>query len=341
MSSSNFDSSAPSSSPALADQPINPGQARGPPGSPQLSSAAPSDRGRQRLRKQFSSPQPKLLGPRVELEENIMALCHCQISDQGFADATNMAGPAIEVRRPSKTETTLNAPKEFFTVHLASLKRSLRSCCTLWTVVTEECLTKLGIEFVKDDHRHQPNLLRDIPERNDDSSPFVKQEEETETPVLRPGGPLPGRSRGVRWIRSKGTNSHGGIGDNGDQLSPRKRIHGEELSGRHVDHHLVQPTSRVTMGEPSERPPSLVDPPPVVNIDIETKTGSARFCVPHRQCVGLKEFPAETTATLPSADQACLSACSNRDLADMILFKFGQASLGVLELARRATIFSR
>ncbi|VFQ72131.1 unnamed protein product [Cuscuta campestris] len=71
--------------------------------SPQpLSAVAPGQK-LCRLKKQFPSSTPALRGPRVELEENIMALCHCQISYQGFADATDMVGPSIEVRRPSRT----------------------------------------------------------------------------------------------------------------------------------------------------------------------------------------------------------------------------------------------
>ncbi|VFQ94183.1 unnamed protein product [Cuscuta campestris] len=55
-----------------------------------------------------------------------MALCHCQITDRGFADATDMVGPSIEVLRPTSTQTALDAPSGFFTVHMASLKKGLR-----------------------------------------------------------------------------------------------------------------------------------------------------------------------------------------------------------------------
>ncbi|VFQ80910.1 unnamed protein product [Cuscuta campestris] len=89
-----------SSSSHQADQPAHSGQDQGPSSPPQPSSATVSGWKRRGLGKQFSPPKPVLRGPTVELEENIMALCHCQILDQGFTDATDMVGPAIDVRWP-------------------------------------------------------------------------------------------------------------------------------------------------------------------------------------------------------------------------------------------------
>ncbi|VFQ65582.1 unnamed protein product [Cuscuta campestris] len=89
------------------------------------SSSVPGQKLR-RLKKQFPSSTPALKGSRVELGENIMALFYCQVTDQGFADATDMVGPSIEVRQPSRTQTTLDAPPGFFTLHLASLKKGLQ-----------------------------------------------------------------------------------------------------------------------------------------------------------------------------------------------------------------------
>ncbi|VFQ79094.1 unnamed protein product [Cuscuta campestris] len=79
-----------------------------------------------RLRKQFPSSTPARGGSRVKLNESIMALCHCQVTEQGFADATDMVGPSIDVLRPTSTQTALDAPSGFFTVHLASLKKGLQ-----------------------------------------------------------------------------------------------------------------------------------------------------------------------------------------------------------------------
>ncbi|VFQ73403.1 unnamed protein product [Cuscuta campestris] len=227
--------------------------------SPRPSPSAVHGHRRRRLRKQYPSSTPVDEGSRVELDENIMALCHCQITNRGFADATDMVGPSIEVMRPTHTQTALDAPSGFFTVHLASLKKGLRfplhpllieflnvvdllpcqlvpnshrfiagylvrckdigvnptldhfiftfkltkghkdwaSCASLSQrapflpshptpppdatllsitrqfcnkgvmnikeVVTEETLAGLGFEFVQDELRHQPDLLRDIP----------------------------------------------------------------------------------------------------------------------------------------------------------------------------------
>ncbi|VFQ61180.1 unnamed protein product [Cuscuta campestris] len=79
-----------------------------------------------RLWKQFLSSTPVREGSRVRLDESIMALCHCQVIDRGFADATDMVGPSIEVLRPTSTQPALDASSGFFTVHLASLKKGLR-----------------------------------------------------------------------------------------------------------------------------------------------------------------------------------------------------------------------
>ncbi|RAL45976.1 hypothetical protein DM860_006130 [Cuscuta australis] len=54
------------------------------------------------------------------------------------------------------------------------------------------------------------------------------------------------------------------------------------------------------------------------------RNGVERFNVPHRPSVGLEKFPVETTIGLPTADQARLAASSDRDLADMVVIKFGQ-----------------
>ncbi|VFQ64009.1 unnamed protein product [Cuscuta campestris] len=122
---SDSDSATPSSNSRQADQSAsgrNPGRTPSPQPSP---SAVPGHKRRQ-LRKQFPSSTPVDEGSRVGLDENIMALCHCQITDRGFADATDMVGPSIEVMRPNSTQTALDAPSGFFTVHLASLKKGLR-----------------------------------------------------------------------------------------------------------------------------------------------------------------------------------------------------------------------
>ncbi|VFQ69514.1 unnamed protein product [Cuscuta campestris] len=144
---SDSDSASPPSSSLQADQSTPSSQDQSQSDPPQPSYAAATDQKRRWLRKQFPSPPPVLRGPTVELEENIMALCHCQISDHRFNDATDM-----------------------------SIIRKLygKGVVEIRSVVTEESLAKLGFEFVKDEHRHQPNLLRDLHGRNTDFGPFGK-----------------------------------------------------------------------------------------------------------------------------------------------------------------------
>ncbi|VFQ66162.1 unnamed protein product [Cuscuta campestris] len=331
--------------------------------------AVPGQKLRQ-LRKQSPPSTPALKGKRVRLDENIMGLCHCQITTRGFSDATNMVGPSIEVLRPTSTQTALDAPSGFFTVHLASLKKGLRfhfhsllieflnevdllpcqlvpiltghgdwasyaslsqrssklftsdkkgstkdwkpffvfvstgpespftgsglpsfrrvpcpqSNATLQSitqklcgqgaveikkVVTEESLAALGFEFVQDEHRHQPDLLRDIPEGSSYCGPFVEQEgleEEMEGDLLI-GHFIAGRKRkrdAARQTRSKRSSSRGEDG-------------------------------------------------PFRNRDVQL----------------------ETLVTLPAQDRARISAGSDEDLNNMVLLKLSQATLGMIELVGR------
>ncbi|VFQ67167.1 unnamed protein product [Cuscuta campestris] len=267
---SDSDSASPSSNSRQADQSAS-GHDLGQTQSSQPLPAAVPGQKRRRLRKQFPPSTPAQEGSRVKLDENIMALCHYQITDRGFADATNMVGSSIEVLRPTSTQTALDAPSGFFTVHLASLKKGLwfplhsllieflnevdllpcqlvpnshryiigylvrcmkvgvkptldhflftfkltkghgdwasyaslsqrapilssrfvspsnatllsitRKLCAqgaveIKKVVTEESLAALGFEFVQDEHRHQPDLLRGAPGGSVDCGPFDRQ----------------------------------------------------------------------------------------------------------------------------------------------------------------------
>ncbi|VFQ79291.1 unnamed protein product [Cuscuta campestris] len=121
-------------------------------------SAVPSQKQR-RLRKQFPSPPLADEGSRVELDENIMALCHCQITDRGFADATDMVGPSIEVLRPTKTQTALDAPSGFFTVHLASLKKGLRFPLHPLLIEFLNLVDLLPCQLVPNSHRYIAGYL--------------------------------------------------------------------------------------------------------------------------------------------------------------------------------------
>ncbi|VFQ83725.1 unnamed protein product [Cuscuta campestris] len=64
---------------------------------------------------------------------------------------------------------------------------------------------------------------------------------------------------------------------------------------------------------------------PTLTFEVETKGGSTKFSIPACPSPGLEEFPVETTIMLPSNDQAHISASSSRDLAEMVLLKFGLA----------------
>ncbi|VFQ68769.1 unnamed protein product [Cuscuta campestris] len=156
---SDSDSTTPSSNSRQADQSAsgrNPGHTQSSQPSP---SAVPGQK-RRRLRKQFPSSTPVDEGSRVRLDENIMALCHCQITDQGFADATDMVGPSIKVLRPTSTQTALDAPRGFFTVHLASLKKGLRFPLHSLLIEFLNVVDLLPCQLVPNSHRYIASYLR-------------------------------------------------------------------------------------------------------------------------------------------------------------------------------------
>ncbi|VFQ64376.1 unnamed protein product [Cuscuta campestris] len=432
---SDSDSATPSSNSRQADQSAsgrNPGRTPSPQPSP---SAVPGHK-RRRLRKQFPSSTPVDEGSRVGLDENIMALCHCQITDRGFADATDMVGPSIEVMRPTSTQTALDAPSGFFTVHLASLKKGLRFPlhpllveylnevdllpCQLvpnshryiagylvrckavgvkptldhfiftfkltkghkdWAsyaslsqrssklfasdkkgstkdwkpffvfvstgpespftgsgrpsfrripcpppdatllsitrqlcnkgvmnikeVVTEETLAGLGFEFVQDELRHQPDLLRDtpgghqpdqlkdIPEEGLDCGPFVELQDS-------------GEEMDIELLLSRFT-------------AGRKRKRETKGQGKRSSSHH---------GEgPSQEPAVIV----VEDQDDATlETGTVTGHSPP-----LWDVQLETLITLPTEDQARISAGSEDDLDNMVLLRLSQATLGMIEVVGR------
>ncbi|VFQ91615.1 unnamed protein product [Cuscuta campestris] len=155
---SDSDSATPSSNSRQAGQSAsdrNPGHTPSPQPSP---SDVPGHK-RRRLRKQYPSSTPVDEGSRVKLDENIMALCHCQITDRGFADATDMVGPSIEVMRPTRTQTALDAPSGFFTVHLASLKKGLRFPLHSLLMEFLNVVDLLPYQLVPNSHRYIAGYL--------------------------------------------------------------------------------------------------------------------------------------------------------------------------------------
>ncbi|VFQ68923.1 unnamed protein product [Cuscuta campestris] len=423
------------------------------------------------------------------LDENIMALCHCQIIDRGFADATDMVGPSIEVMRPTSTQTALDAPSGFFTVHLASLKKGLRFPlhsllieflnvvdllpCQLvpnshryiasylvrckdvgvkptldhfiftfkltkghkdWAsyaslserssklfasykkgstkdwkpffvfvstgpeslftgsgrpsfrriprpppdatllsithqfcnkgvmnikeVVTEETLAGLGFEFVQDELRHQPDLLRDIPgghqpdqlkdipEEGLDCGPFVELQDsgkEMDSDLL-----LSRFTAGRK--RKRETKGQGKRSSSHHEESPSREpavivVEDQEdatqepgtMAGQSPPHPVMQGGDLVgsSQGIALERPPS----PPAVTYEVATGGRSTRLCIPPLP-QSLGDVQLETLITLPAEDQARISAGSKDDLDNMVLLRLSQENRCVALEADKAFLFS-
>ncbi|VFQ71994.1 unnamed protein product [Cuscuta campestris] len=417
---SDSDSATPSSNSRQADHSAsgrNPSHTQLPQPSP---SAVPGQK-RRRLRKQFPSSTPVDEGSRVKLDENIMALCHCQISDRGFADATDMVGPSIEVLRPTSTQTALDAPSGFFTVHLASLKKGLRfplhpllieflnvvdllpcqlvpnshryitgyqrssklfasdkkgstkdwkpffvfvstgpespftgsgrpsfrripcppSDATLLSitrqvcnkgvmnikeVVTEESLAGLGFEFVQDELRHQPNLLRDIP-----GVELQDLGEEMDGDLLLSHFTAGRKRKREAKGQCKRSSSHR------EESPPREpavivvedqddaALETGAMAGHSPPHSLMPggDLAGSSQGVASERPPSS----PAVTYEVATGGHSTRLCIPPLP-QSLGDVQLETLITLPAEDQARISAGSEDDLDNM-------ATLGMIEVVGR------
>ncbi|VFQ85708.1 unnamed protein product [Cuscuta campestris] len=422
---SDSDSATPSSNSRQANQSAfgrNPGHTQSPQPSP---SAVPGHR-RRRLRKQFPSSTPIDEGSWVGLDENIMALCHCQITHRGFADATDMVGPSIEVLRPTSTQTALDAPLGFFTVHLASLKKGLRfplhpllieflnvvdlvpcqlvpnshryiagylvrckdverssklfasdkkgstkdwkpffvfvstgpespvtgsgrpsfrripcpppdatlisiarqlcnkGVMNIKEVVTEETLAGLGFEFVQDELRHQPDLLRDIPGGHRPDQLKDSPEEGLDC------GPFGGEMDGDLLLSRFTT---------GKKRKREAKGQGKRSSSHHGESPPREPAVIVVedqddatwrRGVASERPPS----PPALTYEMATKGRSTRLCIPPLPR-SLGDVQLETLITLPAEDQARISAGSEDDLDNMVLLRLSQATLGMIEVVGR------
>ncbi|VFQ95105.1 unnamed protein product [Cuscuta campestris] len=395
--------------------------------SPRPSPSAVPGHKRRRLRKQYPSSTPVDEGSRVKLDENIMALCHCQITDRGFADATDMVGPSIEVMRPTSTQTALDAPSGFFTVHLASLKKGLRFPlhpllieflnvvdllpCKLvpnshryiagylvrckdvgvkptldhfiftfkltkghkdWAsyarrpsfrriprpppdatllsitrqfcnkgvmnikeVVTEETLAGLGLEFVQDELRHQPDLLRDIPgghqpdelkdipEEGLDCGPFVELQdlgEEMDSDLLLSRFTAGRKRKRETKGQGKRPSSHH---EEGPSQAPAVIVVEDQedatqepgtMAGQSPPHPVMQggELAGSSQGIALERPPS----PPAVTYEVATGGRSTRLCIPPLP-QSLGDVQLETLITLPAEDQARISAGSEDDLDNM------------------------
>ncbi|VFQ87302.1 unnamed protein product [Cuscuta campestris] len=440
---SDSDSATPSSNSRQADQSAsgrNPGHTQ----SPEPSPSAVSGHKRRRLRKQFPSSTPVNEGSRVGLDENIMALCHCQITDRGFADATDMVGPSIEVMRPTSTQTALDAPsgfeegaalptppasdripqrgglssvsvgpqlspltkghkdwasyaslsqrssklfasdkkgstkdwKPFFVfvstrpespftgsgrpsfrripcpppdATLLSITRQLcnKGVMNIKEVVTEETLAGLGFEFVQDELRHQPDLLRDIPgghqpvqlkdipEEGLDCGPFG---EEMDGDLLLSRFTAGRKMKREAKGQGKRSSSYHGEGPSREPavIVVEDQDDATLETGAMTSHsspHSVRPGGDLagsSQGVASERPPS----PPAVTYEVATGGRSTRLCIPPLP-QSLGDVQLETLITLPAEDHARISAGSEDDLDNMVLLRLSQATLGMIEVLGR------
>ncbi|VFQ79939.1 unnamed protein product [Cuscuta campestris] len=155
---SDSDSASPSSNSRQADQSASGRDPSHTQPSQPSPSAMPGQK-RRRLRKQFPSSPPAQEDSRVRLDENIMALCHCKITDRGFADATDMVGPSNEVLRPTSIQTSLDPPSRFFIVHLASLKKGLRFPLHPLLIEFLNVVDLLPCQLVPNSHRYIADYL--------------------------------------------------------------------------------------------------------------------------------------------------------------------------------------
>ncbi|VFQ64796.1 unnamed protein product [Cuscuta campestris] len=325
---SDSDSATPSPNSRQAGQSAsdrNPGHTPSPRPSP---SAVPGHK-RRRLRKQYPSSTPVDEGSRVELDENIMALCHCQITDRGFADATDMVGPSIEVQGALPSVAS-HAP------HL------MPPFCL--------SLAGLGFEFVQDELRHQPDLLRDIPgghqpdqlkdipEEGLDCGPFVKLQdlgEEMDSDLLLSRFTAERKRKRETKGQGKHSSSHHEEGPSREPVVIA--VEGQKdatqepgtMAGQSPPHPVMQggDLAGSSQGIALERPPS----PPVVTYEVATGGRSTRLCIPLLP-QSLGDVQLETLITLPAEDQARISAGSEDDLDNMVLLRLSQAMLGMIEV---------
>ncbi|VFQ94929.1 unnamed protein product [Cuscuta campestris] len=142
-------------------------------------------------------------------------------------------------------------------------------------VVTKESLAALGFGFVKDEHRHQPDLLRDFPGGSADSGPFEGLEEEMESDLLI-GHFIAGRKRkrdAAHQTRSKCSSSHSEDGPPQEQVVIEVQDHDGAAPKMGMTVSDLAGSSQRAL---SERPPS----PPVVTYEVATECRSTRFSIP-------------------------------------------------------------
>ncbi|VFQ71277.1 unnamed protein product [Cuscuta campestris] len=211
---------------------------------------------------------------------------------------------------------------------LPSITRQLcnKGAMNIKEVVSEESLTELGFEFVRDELRHQPDLLRDNPggSQHDqlrdtprgglDCGPFVESpelEEEMDNNLLLSRFTV-GRKR-KRETKGQGK---------------RSSSHQGESPPREPALIVVEDQDDATLE--TERPPL----PPAVTYEVATGGRSTRLCIPSPP-QSLGDVQLETLITLPAEDQARISVGSEDDLDNMVLLRLSQGTLGMIEVVGR------
>ncbi|VFQ89181.1 unnamed protein product [Cuscuta campestris] len=247
------------------------------------------------------------------------------------------------IPRPPPDATLLSITRQFCNKGVMNIKE----------VVTEETLAGLGFEFVQDELRHQPDLLRDIPgghqpdqlkdipEEGLDCGPFVELQdsgEEMDSDLLLSRFTAGRKRKRETKGQGKRSSSHH---EEGPYREPVVIVAEDQedatqepgtMVGQSPPHPVMQggDLAGSSQGIALERPPS----PPAVTYEVATGGRSTRLCIPPL-LQSLGDAQLETLITLPTEDQARISAGSEDDLDNMVLLRLSQATLGMIEVVGR------